>query len=271
MLKRLIALALFTTAIAIGIGLYSREAGTQTYDTTTLSGMALQAQAEGQSQVGVAKNVMYEGVDDLNSALSAYTVVEATATTKQSYILDEFNIGTWYKFTLNSTIKQNPMVVCSQCSSGIPDPPSALLPLNSNEILLLHPGGSHPVEGIPFTVTVPQFPDFNLNQKYLLFLDFDSTRKVGTVSVGPPGVYFVDASGNLVHVYDADPEDVIGAGLAANYGNNANTLRNALNPPPTCSSSQEIACSDSGGTWNPTTCYCTPAFDPCLRKPWLCE
>lgn len=273
MLKRLVVLAVFITAIAIAIGLYSRGTVTQGQgvDPATLSGMAAQAQVEGRSEFSFARNIMYEGVDDLTNALSNYTVVDAMPTLKQSYVLDEFSIGTWYKFTVNYTIKQNPMVVCSQCSSNIPDPPAELLPLNTNEILVLHPGGSQSVDGIPFTVTVPEFPDFNLNQRYLLFLDFDATRKVGTVSVGPPGVYVIDGSGNLLHIYDANPDDTIGSGLAANYGNNANTLRNALNPPPPCDPVQEQNCYDSGGDWNPTTCHCHVPIDPCTRKPWLCE
>jgi len=273
MLKKLVALAVITTAIAIVVGFYSRTTVTQSqgFDPATLSGMAMQAQSDGQTEVGLARNIMYPGVDDLNSALATYTVVDAVPTLKRSYVLDEFNIGTWYKFTLNYTIKQNPTVVCSQCSSNIPDPPADLLPLNSNEILVLHPGGSQSVEGIPFTVTVPEFPDFNLNQRYLLFLDFDADRKVGTVSVGPPGVYIVDGSGNLLHIYDATPDDPIGSGLAANYGNNANTLRNALNPPAGCDPYQQQDCYDNGGTWNSTSCYCHMPIDPCTRKPWLCE
>lgn len=273
MLKKMVALAVVITVIAIAIVSTSRRTVTQGQgvDPATLSGMALQAQAEGRSELGVARNIMFVGVNDLTSALSTYTVVDAVASSKQSYALDEFNIGTWYKFTLNYTIKQNPIVACTQCSSNIPDPPQELLPLNSNEILVLHPGGSATVEGIPFTVTVPEFPDFNLSQRYLLFLDFDANRKVGTVSVGPPGVYLIDSSGNLIHVYDATPDDPIGSGLAASYGSNANTLRNALNPPPGCDPALQQSCYDDGGTWDAATCHCQMPFDPCLKKPWLCE
>jgi len=273
MLKRLVALAVVTTVIALAIGVSSRRTVTQSQgvDPASLSGMALQAQTEGRSEIGLARNIMYVGVADLNSALSTYTVVDAVATAKQSYVLDEFSIGTWYRFTLNYTIKQNPMVACSQCTSNIPDPPAELLPLSANEILVLHPAGTSAVEGIPITVTVPEFPDFNLNQRYLLFLDFDANRKVGTVAVGPPGVYMVDGSGNLVHVYDATPDDPIGSGLAANYGNNANTLRTTLNPPPSgCDPVLQQNCLDDGGTWDAATCHCQMPFDPCLKKPWLC-
>lgn len=269
MVKRLIAFAFFATALAIGVGLYGRRAATQDIDPATLAGMAAQAQAQGQSEVDLAKDVSWTGVDDLNSALSNYTVVDAVPIAKQSYVLDDYNIGTWYKFRLNYTIKQNPAVTCSQCSSNIPDPPADLLPLNANEILVLHPGGSQLVNGITVNAVVSDFPDFTLNQRYLLFIDFDSSRSVGAVSVGPPGVYLVDTNGILVHIYEADSDDTIGSGLAANYGSNIDTLRNALNPPPPsgCDPVQEQNCYDNGWEWNSSTCRC---FDPCANKPWLC-
>lgn len=272
MVKRFVALAVITTAFAIAIALHTRRGVTQDVDPATLVGMANRAQAQGQSEVNLGTDISWEGIDDLNSALSRYTVVDAVAIAKNSYVLDEFSIGTWYKFRVNYTIKQNPLVECSQCSSNIPDPPAELLPLGSNEILVLHPGGSQLVSGVTINVTVSDFPDFTLNQRYLLFIDFDSTKRVATVSVGPPGVYFVEANGRLGHIYEADPEDTIGAGLAANYGSNIDTFRNALNPPPpsTCDPVQEQYCYDAGGDWDSTTCRCTVPPDPCMRKPWLC-
>jgi hypothetical protein len=271
MLKRLIALAVVTTAIAVAVGLYSRRVVTQEVDTATLSGQAWQAQAQGQSEVSLSRNILFEGVDDLNSALSQYSVIEATPIAKQSYVLDDFNIGTWYKFRVQSTLKQNPLTPCSDCPP-LPDPPADMLPLNAGEILVLHPGGLQVINGVTFDITVPDFPDFNLNQNYLLFIDFDASRGVGSVSVGPPGVYTIDGYGKLSHIYGADPDDPIGSGLAASYGNNVNNLNNALNPPPppTCDPVQEQNCYDQGGDWNPSTCRCYIPPDPCARRPWLC-
>lgn len=273
MLKRLIALAMLTTALAVGVGMYGRRASTQDIDPATLAGLAAQAQAQGQSEVDLTKDISWESVDDLNTALARYTVVDAVPVARQSYALDEFNIGTWYKFRINSTIKQNQLLTCQQCSTNIPDPPAELLPLNADEILVLHPGGSELINGVTITATVSEFPDFTLNQRYLLFIDLDASRRVATVSVGPPGVYLVDANGQLVHVYEAEPDDTIGSGLAANYGSNINTFNNAINPPPpsTCDPLQEQDCYDNGGSWDASTCRCTLPPDPCMRKPWLCE
>src|SRR5205085_3196635 len=103
MLRRLITLSIMTTMIAVAIGLYKHTSVSQgqTVDPATLTGIAVQTQASGQNEISLAKNVMYEGVDDLSTAVSRYSVVDAVPIAKQSYVLDEFNIGTWYKFRVN--------------------------------------------------------------------------------------------------------------------------------------------------------------------------
>jgi hypothetical protein len=273
MIKKLLMLALFTTAVVAGTGLYTRRAATQEINTATLSGLAAQAISLGRSEVYISNHDFYAGVDGLDAALARFTVIEATPISKNSYVMDEFSIGTWYKFKINRTIKQNPLPACSDCSS-IPDPPADMLPLNWDEIMVLHAGGTQVVDGVTFYINVPNFPGFNLNQKYLLFVDYDPDKRVAMVSVGPPGVYFVDGYENLSHIYTPEEEDTIGSGLAASYGNNANTLYNALNPPPpppACDPVQEQNCYDSGGDWDSINCRCIQQFDPCLRKPWLCE
>jgi len=274
MLKRLVTLAVLTTLFAVGVGLYSRRAVTQEIDGATLSGKAALALARGESEVNLVSHDSFEGVDSLEEALSRYTVIEATPISKNSYILDQYSIGTWYKFRIHRTIKQNPLPACSDCSS-MPDPPADQLPLNWDEIMVLHGGGIQIVEGVTFHVTVPDFPDFTLNQRYLLFIDYDASKKVAFVSVGPPGIYIVNGFGNLSHVYEADPDDTIGSGLAANYGNNANTLNNALNPPPpppACDPVQEQNCWNQGGSWDSFNCFCNyePPPDPCGGYMWYC-
>ena len=270
MLKRLTLLAVLSTFFAAGVGFYSRSAVMQAPDGSTLSGKAALALQRGESEVNLVVHDSFDGVDSLDAALARYTVVEATPISKESYVLDQFSIGTWYKFRIHRTIKQNPLPTCADCSS-VPDPPAGAS-LNWDEMMVLHAGGVQVVDGVTFHVTVPDFPDFSLHQRYLLFIDYDATKKVGMVSVGPPGVYMVDGYGQLAHVYEAAPDDPIGSGLAANYGNNANTLYNALNPPPPpppCDPYEEQSCWNRGGTWDSYSCYC---YEPnyCGGYLWYC-
>jgi hypothetical protein len=275
MLKRLVTLAVLTTFIAVGVGLYSRGALTQQIDQATLSGKAALAIGRGEYEVNMVNHDSFEAVNSLNDALARYTIVEATPIAKNSYVMDQYSIGTWYKFRINRWIKQNPLPACSDCSS-MPDPPAGTS-LNWDEMMLLHGGGVQVVDGVTFHVTVPDYPDYSLNQRYLLFIDYDPDKKVGMVSIGPPGIYIVDGYGNLAHIYDAIPDDTIGADLAASYGNNANTLNNAINPPPpppTCDPYLEQDCWNRGGTWDSFSCYCNePYYGGCGgggRYMWDC-
>lgn len=270
MLKRLLVLAIITTAVAVGVGLYAGSAVTQETDPGTLDGIAAQVLAQGKSEFEMVTHDFYDSLSTLDAALSRYSIIEATPISRQSYILDQYDIGTWYKFRINRFIKQNPIPPCIDCSAT-PDPPQDMMPLNADEMMVIHGGGVQVVNGVTIYVTVPDFPDFNLNQKYLLFVDYDPSKKVAMVSVGPPGVYFVDNNGNLAHIYHAEPDDPIGSGLAANYGNNVNQLNYAFNPPPPptptppppqCDPYQEQSCWNRGGNWDYSLCYCNDP-SPC--------
>lgn len=272
MLKSLVWLAVLTTGLALGVGLYSRAAVTQEVNGATLSGKAALAIARGDSEVHLGINDSYESIDSVAAALSRYTVVEATPLSKNSYVLDQYGIGTWYRFRIERTITQNPLPSCNDCGS-MPDPPGDTPGLNWNEIMVLRAGGVQIVDGITFFVSTPDFPEFTLSQRYLLFIDYDPVKKVGLVSVGPPGVYMVNGNGGLSHVYEFEGEDdPIGSGLVASYGNNANTLYNAFNPPPPppeCNSWERDACWNQGGSWDESSCYCN-APNNCGGYVWYC-
>jgi hypothetical protein len=273
MVKKLLFLAIFTTVIAIAISLSNPKVSSQTdYNALgqsgTLEGIAHATLARGENEVFLDEEILYEGVSDLNTAIARYTIVEATLVNKRSMVLGPFSVGTWYKFSLNRTIKQNPFRQCAECSP-MPNPPADMAP-NTSELSLILPSGIVQVNGVTIMAGVSNFPDFALNQKYLLFLNYDSSKRVGVSSVGPPGVYTVDAYGNLgpIFVAEASAENPIGEGLAAQYGNNSNNLNSALNPP-SCDPAQEQYCYQRGGEWDSYNCSCF--VDPCLRKPWLCD
>lgn len=271
MLKRLIALAALTTSLALAVALYSHGTFSQAIDDATLSGKAALAVARGEWEVHLGINDSWESVNTLDAALSRYTVVEATPVSKKSYVLDQYGIGTWYRFRIDRTFKQNPLPACSTCGA-MPDPPADTPALNWNEMMVLRAGGVQVVDGVTFFVNAADFPDFSLNQKYLLFIDYDASKKVGLVSVGPPGVFMVNGSGGLAHIYTSEVDDPICSRLASTYGNNANTLYNALNPPPPlpeCDPVEEQNCWNTGGTWNFSSCYCT-SNNTCGGFMWNC-
>jgi len=146
-----------------------------------------------------------------------------------------------------------------------------MLPLQANEMLVAKAGGSLTYNGVLLTAQNPEFPDFLPSETYMFVMQLDTASQVGVLSVGPSGAYSVDATSimhptnPILNVYEAD--------LSSRYGMSLTQMRAVLNPPPpsSCDPVQEQNCLDADGTWDPTTCHCTPYFDPCARKPWLCE
>jgi hypothetical protein len=122
------------------------------------------------------------------------------------------------------------------------------------------------VGGVTFNFEVEQFPEFNVGQKYLFFLTYDSTKKVASVPIGPSGVFAVTSSDVLTSsLTDADDlviSNAVTDGISTRFGNRLTQLRNFFNPPQSCdpNGSRAASCLDSGGTWNPTTCFCRPAL-----------
>lgn len=71
-----------------------------------------------------------------------------------------------------------------------------------------------------------------MGQKYLLFINYDASRRLATVDVGPPGVYIVSYNGDLTTVFTEESPNPIEAGLLAQYANNLYVLKAAQNPVP---------------------------------------
>jgi hypothetical protein len=283
MLKRFIALALASTALALAALFYVRVAAVQTEgevdgSSFTLSGRAATAAAQGELILSYMTSGDFDQVETFDDAFARYTVLVAEPVLSRSYVIDDVGVVTWYKMRVSETLSQKPLFQCSTCGPvSLPDPPADLLPLNADEILIYRGGGTVEVGTITVHYEVEQFPAFNVAQKYLFFLNYDSSKRVASTVIGPTGV-FVVTSPDVLTSYLTDADDIVISnavtdGMSARFGNSLTQLRNFFNPPPACDpdGSLEASCYAEGGSWNPTTCYCTPAYDPCMRKPWLCD
>jgi len=283
MLKRFIALAIASTALGLAAAFYSRVPAIQTGgaidgSSLTLSGRAAVVTAQGEIFVNNLTSGDFDPVESLDDAFVRYTVLVAEPVLNRSYVIDDIGVATWCKVRVSQTLSQKPPFQCSTCGPfTLPDPPADLFPLNADEILIYRAGGTAQVNGVTFNYEVEQFPDFNVAQKYLFFLTYDPTKRVASAAIGPTGVFAVTSSDVLTSTLtDASGlviSNAVTDGISVRFGNSLNQIRNFLNPPQSCDpdGSGAASCNESGGIWNPTTCFCRPAFDPCLRKPWLCE
>jgi hypothetical protein len=275
MLKKSIALALFTTVITLTVSFYNRSVAQSDIITSdTLTSLAQEAIARGESEVSSSLSITFNEATSLDAAFARDTLIVGTPLVKKSYVVGNQSIDTWYKFRFNETLQQKTIY------ASVDDAPSDMLPLAADEFLVVVPGGEQFIDGVLFTLSVAQFPSFTTNQKYLLFLNYDASKRVGTIGGGPTAIYTVVYPDTLASIFvDSDGMPIgspVGDGLYARFGNSLNQLRNTLNPPPpppACDpdGSLEQDCNLNGGSWNFSTCHCSVS-NPCsTSRPWLCD
>lgn len=226
------------------------------------------ASANGQVLVTLPVQIMHEDVEGFDEARSYYSIVVGQPVSKQSFAVSAYTVETWYKFTITETLVTNTPHICVESACSLPaDLPAA----GANEIWLAKAGGAIVRNGVTVDFQWSDFPDFTIGQSYLLFIDLNPNTRVGVPAIGPVGVFMLDNTGTLASIFDE--ETALKSDIASRFGNSLTQIRNTINhpPPSTCDPAQQQACSDDGGSWNSSTCYCTPPPDPCIRKPWLCE
>ncbi len=285
MLRKLVALSIFTTLIALMVVIRTNTALMQAPgiqgDEITLTGRARRVKASGVYQLNITTTGEFDGVPTFDDALARYSVMVVEPLLSRTYVIDDIGLRTWHKFRVQETLSQKPYYTCSGCvAGGMPTPPADMLPLNSNEILVYTGGGDTVIEDVAVKETISDSHTFLLTQKYLLFLNYDASQQAGAVDLGPEGIFMLRGTDALdpVHV-DANGiviSSPVSDGVATRYANSLTQFRNVLNPPPPPTScdpdgSREMNCYNSGGDWNPTNCRCTVYNDPCASRPWKCD
>lgn len=205
----------------------------------------------------------YDGIGGIDDALSKYTVIVAHPVSSTSYVWSsELQIiGTWYKFAVTETLSQRPHIPCDTCDT---DPPASLLPLSAGQLLIPKYGGSVIINGVTINSIDRDFPAFQTSQNYLIFLDVDYTKGVGTLDGGGVAVFAIGANGVLTPVISIN--SALAEDISLRYGNSLPALRAALGgsaptptPTPTpCSASSTLIskCENNGGGWDSSTCQC---------------
>jgi hypothetical protein len=163
----------------------------------------------------------YAGVSNLDDALSHYSTVVAKPIREQSQINpDTKEIETWYKLEVTDFLSTPQNAECANCSSFVKQVPADLHPLQENEILVVRYTGTVLSDGVKVKSSDLTFPDFKLNQEYLLFLALDLRTRVGLIELGPGGVSTIDANGELSPVYAQNAK--LTQDLKVRYGNIGN-------------------------------------------------
>jgi ligand-binding SRPBCC domain-containing protein len=134
-------------------------------------------------------------VSTLNEALSNYSVVVAQLIEKRTYA-EKHGLHTWYKFRVLETLSHRPLPHYSQWSSYV-NPPSDLLPVGADELLMQGADGSMVIDEVT-VIQRSNSPDYLPTKRYLLFVELDSSRRLATVPWPDEiGIFTVDADGKV--------------------------------------------------------------------------
>ena len=161
-------------------------------------------------------------VKDLNDALRYNQMILAVPIEKRSLPYGDRDVITWYKFKIVEKLSHKVLKPC-QC---IPDDlvaPHEMLPLSADEILIPRGGGSVMVDGVEVTEDDPQFPQFALSTRYLLFLRTDDSGQIGLLEMGPTGV-FVEQGDDRLEPLSRSPNPLT-ADITARFRSSIQMLR----------------------------------------------
>lgn len=152
---------------------------------------ANEAKTKGQKKITVPGPLVEylggAGTISAEEAFSSSTVVVAHLVFKESSYHDN-EIVTWNKFVIDEVLSEARDVPGREFL--MPVPPSSLLPIQSNELLIPRSGGTVNIDGVEVEQIIESFPAYELNQKYVLLLHQYRSGVAGTFG-GPVGVFKV--------------------------------------------------------------------------------
>lgn len=162
------------------------------------------AKEKNQSEITIAAPIpIYAEVRDLDAALAKYSTVIVRLVSRHSFISsDTKEITTWYKFEVTDFLSQPTAKSCNSCPSA-KSMPSEVSPTKENEILLVRLVGTVVEGGVRVTSVDRNFPDFQFNKQYLLFIEMDLQTRIASIALGPEGVSTIEPDGQVSSVSSA--------------------------------------------------------------------
>jgi hypothetical protein len=187
------------------------------------------AKARGKRKIEVpGMRELYPVPESLDAALSRYSTIIAKPTQQVSLLVEDGVIATWTKFKVSETLSSVRSDPAAYRYGFAPTPPSDILPVNQDEILVFRTGGTTTIEGVEVTSVQPGLPKFDDNKTYMLFLTFDpNNQQVARVEVGPRGVFELDDNGKITPLPNIFPNH-IGKDLKVRHSESLSSLRNDI-------------------------------------------
>ena len=162
------------------------------------------------------------GTISVEEAFSYSTVVVVHLVSKQSTYSDA-DITTWNKFAIDETLSEAKHIMCPGCV--LPSPPATLLPLSAGEFLLPKTGGTANIDGVEVQQFLEDYPEYELNQKYVLLITLYLSGIARTFG-GPVGVFKVLPNDKLAPI--SESEHKVRKDFKDVFGNSLDQIRKHL-------------------------------------------
>ncbi|HYV14268.1 MAG TPA: hypothetical protein VE980_25400 [Pyrinomonadaceae bacterium] len=190
---------------------------------------AAKAKKDGKQKV-VVPGLMVEHVGsatkEIDETISDYTVVRARLISQHTYQVDGDHLLTWNKFSIVDTLTD---LKTPPSPNFLSLTPPMDLPIDyATEFFVPRTGGVIRIDDVEVHEVEPDFPEFQTNQEYLLFVLLYPNR-VAVTAGGPYGVFTI-ASGDRLIPFNKD-SDKIKQGVESKFGNSLARLKQYLKRP----------------------------------------
>lgn len=164
----------------------------------------------------------YLGFADMDTAAAVYTIVIAKPVAAASLLSEEELIVTLYRFKTIEVLSEPDPSKHPYTFSG--NFHHELGTFESGDFLVSTRGGTANIDGVEVTTKYDDFDIFSLDKEYLLFLDFDTTKTVGGMDMGPLGALEINGDGTL-DTLDKQQSHDIKQVIDSRFGNSVETLK----------------------------------------------
>lgn len=165
---------------------------------------------------------------DMETAAALSTIVVAKPVAEVGRLSKDGGIVTSYKFQTVETLSEPGPLKYPFTFSGVIPP--ELGALGDGEYMVTVGGGTKEIDGVEVTMKYDDYELFSLGKEYLLFLQFDTTGRLGAIQMGPMGALKIGDDGKLEMMGDSEAEAV--KEMIARFGNSLHSLRAFLKSLP---------------------------------------
>jgi len=186
------------------------------------------AKAKGQTEITIPASIVDYGGSSpsttMAKVLSLYDCVIATPIDQVTTPYSSDSIVTWFKLKTMEVVSNTSNPEFSESEEDGGSIPKQLYPIAEDEFVIAQYGGTLVIDRVKLTKT-PEYPPFQPNKQYLLFIRRHSSGKAEIVG-GPIGAFSIDENANLIPFVNARHPLV--TSIRESYNNSLYNVRNAI-------------------------------------------